>query len=605
MSGSPRSATERTSAQTPGLVGRLAALLARCLASLYPWPVTASEDLRDAVGVLGWTADPAAVVRAGYGLALVVGLLGAIAVVFAPPPFGYAVALTALALALAAAHAVHAAPEFLATARRTRALGDAPAVLVLVVLRMRLAPSPERAAAFAAEAGTGRLARSLGAHVRRAEGTERTGLDAFGDEWGEWFPSLGRGVGLVAAAGRVPDRDRERALDRALTVVQDGTRRQAREFAGEIRGPATVLYAFGVLLPTALVALLPAASAAGFALPPWLVAVVYDLALPIVLLWASAWLLTRRPVTFPPPAVGPSHPDVTDCRWLALAAGTVTAAVGGGAAAIVLPSWGPPVVVLGVGPGVALVVHCRPYVAVYEDVRAVERELTDALSLVGRRVAAGRSVERALAAAASELDGATGDVLAAGTRRQRRLDVGVETAFLGARGALQTVPSPQVRGSVSLLAIAAREGEPAGGAVLAVADHLDDLRAVERDARESVRTVVETLGSTGALFGPLVGGATVALAGHVTGDGLALAGGPGASEAAPVGATAAGPAVSLSWLGLAVGWYVLVLAAVLTTLAVGLERGLDRHLVGYRIGRALVLATGAYVIGYLAAAAIA
>jgi len=41
----------------------------------------------------------------------------------------------------------------------------------------------------------------------------------------------------------------------------------------------------------------------------------------------------------------------------------------------------------------------------------------------------------------------------------------------------------------------------------------------------------------------------------------------------------------------------MLLAAILTTLAAGLERGLDRSLVGYRVGRALCLASGVFVVG--------
>lgn len=558
------------------------------LAAAYPWDVSVSDELRRAVAFLGWTVDPADVVRAGYGVGMIGGLLGVALVAVAPARWRLAVGLAALALVLAAVHVVHAGPRLLATARRTNATGAAPELLVLAVLRMRLSPSPERAASFAAETATGRLADGLAGHVHRARGTGRTGLDRFADEWSPWFPALGRAVGLVTAAGRVPAHDRARTLDRAVDVVLDETRRSMQDFAAGIRGPVTALYAFGVLLPTALVALLPAARAAGLAIAPPVVAAVYDVGLPIVLVAAGAWLLARRPVAFPPPDLGPDHPDVADRRTHAGLAGTLAAACGlaiGG----FLPGWSTPVAAVGLGIGSALVVYYRPYVAVYRDIRATERGLTDALSVIGRRVAAGQAVERAIEAAAPAVDDEMGEVLADGARRQRQLDVGVETAFLGTRGVLRDVPSPRVRGGVALLAIAGREGQPAGRAILSMASHLDDLREVERSAREDVRTVAETLRSTGALFGPLVGGATVALAGHMSAGGPAM---PGATD-------------SLSWLGLAVGWYVLALAAILTVLATGLERGLDRRLVGYRVGTALLLATGTYLGGYVAATAVA
>ena len=66
--------------------------------------------------------------------------------------------------------------------------------------------------------------------------------------------------------------ERARTLDRAMDAVLDGTRDRMAAFADDVQGPATAVYAFGVLLPLALVSVLPAARAAG--LPATLPAVV-------------------------------------------------------------------------------------------------------------------------------------------------------------------------------------------------------------------------------------------------------------------------------------------------------------------------------------------
>jgi len=559
------------------------------LARLYPWPVDPSDELVRAVAFLEWDRRPATVVRAGYGAGLVVGLAAAVLLAVVPPAYRLAAGLAGVALALAVVHAVHTGPRVLATAARTSALGTAPELLVLAVLRMRLSPSPERAAAFAAETATGRLAGSLEAEVDRARGSARTGLAAFGEEWDEWFPALGRAVGLVTASGAVAAAERGRTLDRAMSVVLEGTRRQMQDFAGSIRGPATGLYAFGVLLPTALVALLPAARAAGLPVTPVVVAAVYNVGVPLLLVGAGAWLLARRPVAFPPPQIEPGHPDVVDRRVGAGLAAVGAAIAGAWVTTLAFPWWAPVIAAVGFGAGAWLTVRHRSYVTVVREIRDVERGLTDALSLIGRRVAHGEAVERAIDETATEVEGAAGEVFARGARHQRQLDVGVREAFLGSHGVLQTVPSPRVRGSVELVALAAREGRPAGRAILSMAGHLDELREVERAAREDVRTVVETLRSTGAVFGPLVGGATVALAQQMGDGGGAL---PGSTD-------------PMTWLGLVVGGYALLLATLLTTIATGLERGLDRRLLGYRVGVALLAATATFLCGYLGAAAVA
>jgi hypothetical protein len=167
-----------------------------------------------------------------------------------------------------------------------------------------------------------------------------------------------------------------------------------------------------------------------------------------------------------------------------------------------------------------------------------------------------------------------------------------------------------------LLAVAAREGRPAGDVLLELADQLESLRDLERDARRQLATVTGTLSNTAAVFAPLVGGATVALA---TGIDAVDVGGVGAGAAAGAdalgaevgtGAVGSGMAgsesatdgaaatMSVPVLGRIVGTYVLLLAALLTGLATGLERGFDRTLVAYRIGIALPTATATFLVAF-------
>lgn len=552
------------------------------VARLYPWPVEASEELRDALAFLDGEYDASTVVQAGYGAGLVAVCGTSVAVILVPGRLRAITLVLGSILALAVVHLVHAAPKVAATARRTSALGAAPDLVARAVLRMRLTPAPERAAAFAAQTSDGVLADALGARVRRGRHTGNSGLAAFGDAWSDLFPSLRRACSLITVAGRTPETDRHQLLDRALAVVLDGTRETLQSFAASIRGPVTALYAFGVLLPTALVALLPAAGAAGVVVTPLVVVVLYDIALPGALATAAVWLLTRRPVAFPPPAVTRAHPDVADRRLHGVVAGVGMALGAWVVCTRLLPVWGPPVAAVGLGSGTGLVVATRPVVAVYERVRAVEDGLSDALELVGRRVANGQAVEAAIDQVSDDLGGPTGDLLADGARQQRQLHVGVHEAFLGRHGVLDSVPSPRVRGSLALLSVATDEGPPAGSALLALAEHVDDLQRIEREARQQLTSVCRTLTNTATVFGPLVAGATVALAGGISG-GTELAGGE----------------QTLQWLGGPVGVYVLALATILTTLSVGLVRGVDTELVGHRVGRALVTATVTYLGSYL------
>ncbi|ODR83223.1 type II secretion system protein [Haladaptatus sp. W1] len=568
------------------IVRRFESLCAR-LASLYPWDVSADDDIDRGIGFLGGEIDSVAVGRGANGAAVFGCFVAVVGAAVAPTVLRIVVGGLLVATAVGFSALIRRVPELLAAAKRTQALGDAPDLAARAVLWMRIEPTAEGAAAFAARTGDGPLASSLGDHVRRSVGSPMAGLTTFAAEWEPWNPPLHRSMVLISAASEAPPGERARTLDRALAAILDGTRERMAEFVAEIRGPATALYAFGVLLPLALVAVLPAARTAGLPLSPAVLVAGYDVLLPALLLATSAWLLTRRPVAFPPPDVSRSHPDVPERLWPVIISG-----LGAGGLALVvttvfLPGWTRWIACFGCLVGVLLVGVTRPTVLVRNRVRAVEADLTDALYLVGRRVKEGLAVETAIVAAADELGGETGAVFERATRIQRQLRMGVRESFLGEYGALSTVPSPRARSAVALLALAADEGRPAGSAVLAMADHLDDLQSVEREARRALSQVTETLRHTAAIFGPLVSGATVALAGGMSGMGGSF-----------------GSAFPVDALGLAVGIYVLCLSAIVTTLAVGLEHGLDRTLVGYRVGHSVLSATIVYLLTFVLAGAL-
>ncbi|MGQ3328570.1 type II secretion system protein [Halorubrum sp. FL23] len=579
-----------------------------------------SAELRRAVAFLGWEATSSRVIEAGYRAGVGVGLACAVVIAFVSGPVPGL--LFGLAGGLGTVHAVHRGPVWLASLRRTRALGAAPGLVGRLVLRMRLDPSTERAVRFAARTGDGPLAEGLARRERANADGPTSGLREFAREWRPWFPAIDRAAALVRTAASAPPERRGRCLDRALDATIAGTTDRLAAFVGEVRGPVSALYAFGVLLPLALIALLPAAAAAGVPIGPGIVAALYLGVLPAGLLAASAWLLSRRPVAFAPPSIGGDHPDVPERGIHATVAGAGIGAVAAAVAARVAAGWAAPIAGIGVGAGVALFVAVRRRRAVLSNVRAVERTLPDAMTVIGGDVAEGVAVETAIAHAGERLDGATGELFELAGRRSETLRVGVREAFLGRGGPAVPVPSPRVKGAVALLSVAAREGRPAGDVLLELADQLEDLRELESDARRQLATVTGTLTNTAAVFAPLVGGATVALA---TGIDTVDAGGLGAGAAAGADAlstggvdgsgalgadtggggagskSGTGGALSIPVLGQIVGAYVLILAALLTGLATGLERGFDRTLVAYRVGIALPTATATYLGAFLGA----
>ena len=549
----------------------------RGLARLSPRNSTPAS-MRDVAPFL--ESDPRTLAAAADGVGIAVGLcLGAAAVGLGRP----SLLVVAASVGFGAAALARGGVLVAARARRSRTLGTAPTIVSRAVLRMRIAPAAEEAAAFAA--GTkGRLGDRLADHVGRARGTPSSGLGTFAEAWRGRFSSLYRSLTLVEAAADAPEGERDRALDRAMETIVDGTRDRATEAADSLRGPSTAMYAFGVLLPLALVSVLPAAGAAGVEATLPAIVGIYDFVLPVGLLCGSGWLLANRPVAFPP---APIDSEVASSPAIYVGAGVGSGLVGAVAARALLPGWTVTLTAVGVGVGSALVVRYRPVVAVRRRTDELESALSDALYLVGRRVSDGIAVEQAVADAAGELEGIAGETFRSAARRQRQLRVGVEAAFVGEHGALEDLPSQRAESTARLLGMAAGTGAPAGRALVETADHLDELRRVERDARQDLGQVTSTLSNTAAFFGPLIGGATVALADSV-----------GTTEALD------GSAPETAGLGIAVGVYVLLMAAILTGLSTGLQRGLDRATVGYRVGIALCTATVTFLLAVFATSAV-
>lgn len=454
---------------------------------------------------------------------------------------------------------------------------DAIAVVTRLVARMRASACPEAAVAFAA-AGDGPAAARLAAAERAARGTGDTGLECWGEACDT--PGVARAATLVEAAAEAPRNEQVAALERAREAVLEGARDEAADAAATLRGPATALYAFGVILPLALVAVLPAAEVAGVVASVPLVVLTYDVVLPVALWVAGRRLLAARPAAFPAPQVGRDHPAVPDWPRRAVLA-AVTA---GGVAALVtgaaLPGWTVPFAALGGAAGAGLAVAANPRLHVHRRVEAAERRLPDACSLVGAAVREGTAVERALADAAADVDDETAAVIGEAVARQEQLGIGVEAAFVGPDGALADLPSARFRDAAHLLGLAAVEGRPAGEALDDLGDHLAALARVEREARRELGGITATLANTAAVFAPLVGGATVAMAG------------------------AFGEELAVGALGLAVGCYVLILAGGLAALSAGLETGRAPGPVARRAGLSILAATVTYLCTFVAAGAL-
>ncbi len=86
-------------------------------------------------------------------------------------------------------------------------------------------------------------------------------LAAFAGEWGEYSEHFKRAIFLIkSSTGEREEAMRTIALNRALDVVLQGTKGLMQSFSSALHSPTLILYSIFVMVPLALVAMLPAAA---------------------------------------------------------------------------------------------------------------------------------------------------------------------------------------------------------------------------------------------------------------------------------------------------------------------------------------------------------
>ncbi len=587
--------------------GRLAWLVGDYEAFARRAETRASAELKDALRLARLPLEPGQVLLAAYGAALLLALpllASSALLVLLGLPGAWVPALAAALLPASAMVLLSDHPKRLARLDALRSLGDVPEVTAYLVMALRLVPSPEAAVRFAAESSDRSLARELRKTLwdvgLRAHATVEEGLAALADKFGRRSESFRRALHLLRASTAERDEaQRVMTLNRALDVVLEGSKGLMEEMAERLRQPAAILFSVFVMIPLALVAMLPAAGIVGFRPGPAEVALLYLVLFPLATLLYSERVLRMRPFAFAPAPLPGDLPDFPGARRsfaeaAAAGAGTGTASI------LLLPAAGLPasaalLPALAAGGALFSVRWAGPRQKLRQRVHRMEGELPDALLVLGRRIGEGRSPEEALQFAARTLEGGElAGALADGSARLLSARTDLEGALLGPEGALARLPSARVRALFRLFAVCVRRSpEAAGAAITKLADHLRELRGVEERMKRMLSEVTSTMRTTSGVFAPLIGGVTVGLSdtvGQILVRASAAASLPG--EEAP--ALASSP-LGLDFLAPAIGLYLFALAAILVRFEGAVEEGSEREGFAAALGPRWAVAAGVYL----------
>jgi len=523
-------------------------------------------------------------------------------------------------------------PKIHARFEKIHSLGDIPEILSYVVMSMKLVSNMELAISFAAANSERPLAWDLrkliwDMHVRVYTGIDDA-LIAFANQWGKNSEYFKRALYLVKSSTNEPDEaQRVMTLNKSLDIVLEGTRHMMEGFAARLKTPTYVLYSIFILIPLALVALLPAVSIVGVRIDAVTLVLFYDLVLPLATFAYAEYILLQRPAAFSPPNIPDEHPRLVNIRstrqmimilsiavaalistsgyiWLQLGnpGGIVSTGVMTGFVPASFPLiWGVTALISIYAFGVY-----APYKNIRDDIKEIERQFADALFVLGRRISEGRSPEWAFMQTAQTMKG-TG--IGKAFQEVAQNISFLRTTLAGAifdkeYGAFRNIYSERVHTTMRLFTESVyKSHEAAGVAIVKLADHLKELQDVEDNIKSSMYDVTSTMKTTATIFAPLIAGVTLALSeviqkilqsiSHEASrlpDGISIS-----SIMSDVGGGME-QSISPDVFILAVGFYIIILVVILVRFAGGIEYGGDKAQFMYELGTGLPLSILVFTI---------
>jgi Flp pilus assembly protein TadB len=512
-------------------------------------------------------------------------------------------------------------PKIYARYMKIRSLGDVPEVLSYIVMSMKIASNLERSIKFAAENSERSLARDLRKLMWDIDLRVYHGIDdamsSFADRWGKWSEHFKRSIHLIKSSTSEPD-DAQRiiTLNRSLDVVLEGTKSVMDAFAARLHQPTVILFSIFVMIPLALVAMLPAVTVVGIRPERMHVVLLYNILLPAATFFYAQSILMKRPAAFAPPHISDNHPSLQNIKpkkvvmSISVAVGIAVAVFG----ALFLGSVVPPAFPVLWGITASVSAYCTvayyPYKKIRDEIKAMESEFSDALFVLGRRISEGKSAEDAFTHTAQTMSGSK---IALPFQNTSHNLTAMHTTLKDALfddeyGAFRTVYSDRIRATLRLFVESAQKShEAAGVAITKLADHLKELQDVEERIKRTLYDVTSMMRSVSALFAPLIGGVTVALSDVIAklleSAKSSVRLGPTPTTQTALGGNLASMEVTVSFefFVLCIGLYMIFLTVILTRFTVAIEHGGDKPQFMYSLGQTLPVSMAVFSVTAIAA----
>jgi hypothetical protein len=524
-------------------------------------------------------------------------------------------------------------PKTYARYIQIHSLGDIPEILSYLVMYLKLVPNLENSVKFAASESITTLAGDLRKLIWDMEIRVYHGINdaviKFAIRWGRWSEYFKRSLHLIRSSIQEKDEaSRVITLDRALDVSLEGTKETMNQFANRLHQPTVILYSVGIMIPLSLVAMLPAAGLVGMKITIFQVFLIYDILLPLFVFLYTRKILLSRPAAFNPSLIPADHPDLQDINprerfFFSVLVGIIIALPG--FFFLILPFLFPlsesnelahfihnrqvlnsffPVTLFFIwGAATAVSFYCisvySPYKKVRDEIKQMEKEFSDALYILGKRISEEKSPEESFAYAAQTMQGS----LIAEVFRQTSYNlVAMHTNFHDALysnefGSLLHIYSDRIKAILRLFVEGTQKSQRAVSAsLIRIADHLKQLQEVEKKITDMLYELTSTLRSTVTVFAPLIAGVTLAITILISKILTSLQWNTSSETFNDFPATFSGSSetfmienVHPEYFVLVIGIYLIELVILLTRFTNGLNEGDDKATFMYTLGKIMPL----------------
>ncbi|MDG6228736.1 MAG: hypothetical protein QCH96_02080 [Candidatus Thermoplasmatota archaeon] len=507
---------------------------------------------------------------------------------------------------------------------KIHSLGDIPEVLSYLVMYLKLVPNLENSVKFAAMESSTSLVHDLrkmlwDMEIRVYHGITDA-LTQFANQWGRWSDHFKRSLHLIRSSIDEPEEaQRVMTLNKALDVGLEGTRTVMNEFAQRLHQPTLVIYSIGIMIPLAIIAMLPAAGLIGMQITIFQVFFLYDIILPLVLFIYIRRILLSRPATFNPPKIPRNHPLLKDINrkvhrtialllfilcmtpWLLILVlprssmlYTFLSSVHSIIPLSICLPWG-----IAVSIAYYTTVVFTPHKKIRDTIKHMEKEFSDALYIIGNRISEEKSPEESFLYTAETMKGSSiAELFSHTSYNLTALHTTISDAlFNNEYGSLKHVYSERIRAIMRLFVEGIKKSQRSVSiSIIRLADHLKELQEVETRIKENLSLLSSTLRSTAMIFAPMIAGVTLAITQLIsniiqkTTQSLDISTLSDSSVMYGITNSFSLENIDPTYFVLVIGVYIIELVFLLTRFTNGIDEGDDTAEFSFQLGRSLPVA---------------